>query len=193
MTAIATSYESLLKVREGAVDIVDVPEFGFVAVTGTGEPGGAEFTEAVQALYSVSYGARFRLKKLTGQAPRVMPLEGLWWVDDPARQDIGAAVARGEVTLAGSDRGSWRWQALIMQPDPVDAELIAAATAEAARRKDLPGLARLEYIRCPGRRHHRHSRPLRTLADLSEPPDLLRVAFGDVVHDDCGRSIGGAW
>ena len=54
MTAIAASYESLLKVRKGAVDIVDVPEFGFVAVTGTGEPGGAEFTGAVQALYSVS-------------------------------------------------------------------------------------------------------------------------------------------
>ena len=147
MTAIATSYESLLKVRKGAVGIVDVPEFGFVAVTGTGEPGGAEFTEAVQALYSVSYGAHFRLKKLTGQAPRVMPLEGLWWVDDPAQQDIVAAVARGEVTMAGSDRGSWRWQALIMQPDPIDAELIAAATAEAASKKDLPGLARLEYIR----------------------------------------------
>ncbi len=121
MTAIATSYESLLKVRKGAVDIVDVPEFGFVAVTGTGAPGGAEFTEAVQALYSVSYGAHFRLKKLTGEAPRVMPLEGLWWVDDPAQQDIVAAVARGEVTMAGSDRGSWRWQALIMQPDPIDA------------------------------------------------------------------------
>ena len=147
MTAIATSYESLLKVRKGGVDIVDVPEFGFVAVTGTGEPGGAEFTEAVQALYSVSYGAHFRLKKLTGQAPRVMPLEGLWWVDDPAQQDIVAAVARGEVTMADSDRGSWRWQALIMQPDPIDAELIAAATAEAASKKDLPGLARLEYIR----------------------------------------------
>ena len=146
MTAIATSYELLLKVRKGAVDIVDVPEFGFAAVTGTGEPGGAEFTEAVQALYSVSYGAHFRLKKLTGTAPRVMPLEGLWWVDDPAQQDIVAAVARGEVTMAGSDRGSWRWQALIMQPDPVDAELIAA-TAEAAGKKDLPGLARLEYIR----------------------------------------------
>ena len=34
-----------------------------------------------------------------------------------------------------------------MQPDPIDAELIAAATAEAAGKKDLPGLARLEYIR----------------------------------------------
>jgi hypothetical protein len=147
MTAVVTRYESLLKVRKGAVDIVDVPEFGFVAVTGTGEPGGAEFTEAVQALYSVSYGAHFRLKKLAGEAPRVMPLEGLWWVDDPAQQDIVAAVARGEVTIADSDRGSWRWQALIMQPDPIDAGLIAAAAAEAAGKKDLPGLARLEYIR----------------------------------------------
>ena len=35
-----------------------------------------------------------------------------------------------------------------MQPDPIDAELIAAATAEAAGKKDLPGLARLEYVRC---------------------------------------------
>ena len=106
MTAVATGYESLLKVRKGVVGIVDVPEFGFVAVTGIGEPGGAEFTDAVQALYSVSYGAHFRLKKLTGEAPRVMPLEGLWWVDDPAQQDIVAAVARGEVTMAGSDRGN---------------------------------------------------------------------------------------
>jgi len=76
MTAVVTRYESLLKVRKGAVDIVDVPEFGFVAVTGTGEPGGAEFTEAVQAL--------------------------------------------------------------IMQPDPVDAELIAAATPEPARKGIQP-------------------------------------------------------
>jgi hypothetical protein len=45
------------------------------------------------------------------------------------------------------DRGSWRWQALIMQPEPIDAELIAAATAEAVTKKDLPGLARLDYIR----------------------------------------------
>ena len=94
MTAIATGYESLLKVGKGAVGIVDVPEFGFVAVTGTGEPGGAEFTGAVQALYRVSYGAHFRLKKLTRRRRGFMPLEGLWSVDDPARQDIVAAVAR---------------------------------------------------------------------------------------------------
>ena len=146
MTAVATGYESLLKVRKGVVGIVDVPEFGFVAVTGIGPTGGAEFTDAVQALYSVSYGAHFRLKKLTGEAPRVMPLEGLWWVDDPARR-TSSPRWRGARSPVGSDRGSWRWQALIMQPDPIGAELIAAATAEAASKKDLPGLARLEYIR----------------------------------------------
>jgi hypothetical protein len=151
MTVIASSYQSLLKVGKCSVDIVDVPEFGFLAVAGTGEPGGAEFTEAAQALYSVSYGAHFRLKKLTGEAPRVMPLEGVWWVDDPAQQDIVAAVARREVTVAGSDGGSWLWQALIMQPEPIDAELIAAATVEASSKKDLPGLAGLGYIRTNGR------------------------------------------
>ena len=51
------SFGSLLKVGKGAVELVDVPEFGFAVVTGTGAPGGTEFTQALQALYSVSYGA----------------------------------------------------------------------------------------------------------------------------------------
>ena len=63
MIETAVSAESLLKVRKGAVDIVDVPEFGFVTVTGSGRPAGEEFTEALQALYSVSYGAHFLLRK----------------------------------------------------------------------------------------------------------------------------------
>ena len=70
MTETTISFESLLKVRRGAVDFVDVPEFGFAAVTGSGAPGGSEFTEALQALYSVSYGAHFLLKKQLGQAPQ---------------------------------------------------------------------------------------------------------------------------
>ena len=186
MSAVATGYESLLRVRKGVVGIVDVPEFGFVAVTGTGEPGGGEFTDAVQALYSVSYGAHFRLKKLTGEAPRVMPLEGLWWVDDPAQQDIVAAVARGEVTMAGSDRGSWRWQALIMQPDPVGAELIAAAAAQAASKKDLPGLARLEYIRWA---EGRCAQLLHIGPYAAEAPSIvaLHEAIAEAGYRPCGR------
>jgi hypothetical protein len=56
MTDTAISFESLLKVRKGAVEFVEVPEFGFAVVAGTGAPGGAKFTQALQALYAVSYG-----------------------------------------------------------------------------------------------------------------------------------------
>lgn len=147
MTQTAISFESLLKVRKGAVDIVDVPEFGFAAVIGGGPPGGSEFTEAIQALYSVSYGAHFLLKKERGEAPRVMPLEALWWVDDPGEQDIFTAVALGQGSVADSDRDRWRWQAMIMQPDPIDAEIVARALAQARAKKPLPGLGRLRYIR----------------------------------------------
>ena len=147
MTAVATSYESLLKARKGEVDFVDVPEFGFAAVTGSGAPEGPEFAGALQALYAVSFGAHFRLKKQAGEAPRVMPLEALWGVGDPGQQDIVTAVALGRTTMADTDRDCWRWQAMIMQPEPIDAELIAAVLAEARRKKPAPGLSRVRYLR----------------------------------------------
>lgn len=147
MTETAISFESLLKVRKGTVEFADVPEFGFAVVTGSGAPGGAEFTQAIQALYSVSYGAHFLLKKQAGQAPRVMPLEALWWADGPGQQDILAAVALGRATMADTDRDRWCWQAMIMQPEPIGADLVAAALAQAQEKKPSPGLVRLRYER----------------------------------------------
>ena len=38
------SFEALLKARKGTADIVDIPGFGFAMVTGSGPPGGTEFT-----------------------------------------------------------------------------------------------------------------------------------------------------
>jgi len=62
MTAIETSYESLLKVRKGAVGIVDVPEFGFVAVTGTSQhavgPGAGEQPGPVPAAAADGNGSQ---------------------------------------------------------------------------------------------------------------------------------------
>ncbi len=136
MTETTISFGSLLKVRRGAVDFVDVPEFGFAVVTGSGAPEGSQFAEALQALYSVSYGAHFLLKKQRGQAPKVMPLEALWWVDDP-----------DQATMADTDRDAWHWQAMIMQPDPLDADLVAAAVAQARAKKPSAGLERVRYVR----------------------------------------------
>jgi hypothetical protein len=146
-TEAGITVESLLKARKGVVDIVEVPEFGFATVRGCGPPEGGEFAEALQALYSVSYGAHFLVKKEHGAAPRVMPLEALWWAEDRDQQDMLAAVALGEATMANTDRDRWRWQAMIMQPEPIDDEIIDRALAAARAKKPLPGLDRLRYVR----------------------------------------------
>jgi hypothetical protein len=131
MSTAATDINALYKVRKGAVDIVDVPELAYAMVEGTGPPDGAPFAAAVQALYAVSYGAHFVVKKERGDAPRVMPLEAQWWVDDPDQQAIVAGVALGQATMADADRGRWRWLAMIAQPDPIDATAVARAIEQA--------------------------------------------------------------
>ncbi len=147
MTSTVTTAESLLKARRGVVQIVDVPEFGFASVQGSGPPGGPEFTDALQALYSVSYTAHFLLKSERGEAPRMMPLEALWWADGPGDEELFRAVARGEAQIADSDRGRWQWQALIMQPDPIDEDVIGRALPAARAKKPVPGHDRLRYLR----------------------------------------------
>ena len=138
---------SLYRARRGVVDLVDVPELGYVMVDGTGGPEGTAFGAALQALYTVSYGAHFAVKKGRNAATRVMPLEALWWVDDPEQQDIVAAVALGRATMADTDRESWRWRAMIVQPYPIDADLVAGCVAQARTKKVLPGLELVRYER----------------------------------------------
>jgi hypothetical protein len=146
MKSAAAGFEALYKVRKGAVDFVDVPDLGYLVVEGRGAPDGPEFADAVQALYAVSYGAHFLLKKERGEAPRVMPLEALWWVDDRHQQDIITAAALGEASISETDRSRWRWQAMIMQPDAVSEQTVDQAIEQAGR-KALAALDRVRYQR----------------------------------------------
>jgi hypothetical protein len=130
--------DALYKVRKGRVDFVDVPELAFATVVGGGEPGGDAFRDALQALYSVSYDAHFALRRATGQAPRVMGLEALWWVEGAQAQAAMERIAVGEASMDSSDRDSWRWKVMIMQLPPIDEVLIDQAIAQAKVKKDLP-------------------------------------------------------
>jgi hypothetical protein len=125
MTTTAPHLGSLYRARRGVVEVVDVPELSVLVVDGTGRPEGSEFTDAVATLFTVSYGAHFLLRKQRGDAPRVMPLEALW---DPP----------GDVP--------WAWRALIVQPAPIDADLVSDAV-ERARRKPPPALDRVRLER----------------------------------------------
>ena len=70
-------------------EIVNVPSLQFIMIDGAiqkgKEPGNSPvFAESTQALYSLAYILRFMLKKRETDAIDypVMPLEGLWWVED---------------------------------------------------------------------------------------------------------------
>lgn len=139
--------DALYRVRKGKVEFVDVPDLGFVVVDGIGAPGGPVFTDALQALYSVSYGAHFAVKKATGEAPRVMALEALWWlegVDAPATME---RFASGVTRMDESDRDQWHWRSMIVQLPPIDEVVIEQAITEAKAKRDIAALDALHYER----------------------------------------------
>jgi hypothetical protein len=114
------------------VAAVDIPAFKFLMVDGKGDPNTSpEYAQAVEALFSVSYTAKFMLKKSALAIDySVMPLEGLWWADD-----LSSFVA--------NERASWRWTMMMMQPDFVADDIIEAAMETVRSKKKLPGIDRL--------------------------------------------------
>jgi hypothetical protein len=139
--------DSLYKVRKGKVEFVDVPELGFVMVDGSGSPGGEAFADALQALFSVSYGAHFAVKKATGAAPRVMALEALWWVEGVDAQATMERIAAGEAGIDESDRDQWHWRAMMMQLPPIDEVIVEQAITGAKAKRAFAALDLLQYER----------------------------------------------
>jgi hypothetical protein len=115
-----------------AVVLVDVPTFRFLMVDGEGDPNASlAYAAAVEALFSVSYTAKFMVKKRPLALDyAVMPLEGLWWADD-----MTAFVA--------NERAKWKWTMMIMQPDFVEPALLHEAIGAVRKKKALPALDRL--------------------------------------------------
>ena len=134
MTKIDLKKELKQLYRASAKDVVqvDVPALTYLMVDGQGDPNTSpEYAQAIEALYSVAYTAKFMVKKgpqATDYA--VMPLEGLWWADDMS-------------AFTSNDRSRWKWTMMIMQPAFVSRELIAAAIAEVRKKKSLPAIDRL--------------------------------------------------
>jgi hypothetical protein len=114
--------------------LVDVPTLSYLSIDGTGNPNtSSAYQEAVQALFSLAYTIKFALKKSSAPIDyAVMPLEGLWWVDD-MRQ---FSVAR---------KDEWKWTLMIMQPAIVTQPIVEACRAELARKKDLAALSQVKF------------------------------------------------
>ena len=61
----------------------------FLTIDGSGDPNSSEENrQAIEALFGLSYILNFMVKRSGGIDYRVMPLDGLWWVDGLSQLDI---------------------------------------------------------------------------------------------------------
>ena len=118
-------------------EIVHVPRLQFAMIQGAIEKGkepanSPGFAESTQALYGLAYTLKFMLKKRPANAVDypVMPLEGLWWVED----------GMFDITI----KDNWFYTLMIMQPDVITPEVFAEAVEQVRRKKgDSPSLSQL--------------------------------------------------
>lgn len=124
--------KSLYAASAKAVSEVEVPEMAYLMVDGEGDPNTSPaYAEAIEALFAVSYAVKFMVKKGENAIDYgVMPLEGLWWADEPS-------------AFIGADKSGWQWTMMIAQPAFVPEELIERAIAEVRAKKNPPALSRL--------------------------------------------------
>jgi hypothetical protein len=94
--------------------IVDIKRARYLAIAGSGEPGGKAFQAAIGALYNVAFTVKMA-RKFAGRDYTVSKLEGLWWVDDSKR------------TFLEMPPASWHWKLMIRIPDFITEKEIAAA------------------------------------------------------------------
>jgi hypothetical protein len=114
------------------ITVVEVPAMNFLLVNGEGAPKSSQYSEAIEALFSVAYTLKFLVKKGKGIDYAVMPLEGLWWVDDMAK-------------LSADHKDEWKWTAMIMQPKYVTADDFKVAVEQVKKKKNPAALPKVKF------------------------------------------------
>ena len=127
-------YKDLYKPLPKEVSFIEVPKLNYLSIDGKGDPNTSqEYQDSIEALMSVSFKTKFIMKKEHKTDYVVMPLEGLWWGNDPNDFSV-------------EDKSNWNWKSLIMQPNFVEDEHFKQAKEEVAKKKDLPSLDKIEFV-----------------------------------------------
>ena len=112
---------------------IDVPKLNYLMIEGVGDPNtSVDYKNAVEALYPVAYTIKFMIKKNKDIDYGVMPLEGLWWVDDMTKFSV-------------DDKKSWKWNSMIMQPEIITKEHFKKAIEIVKEKKDLAAIDKIKF------------------------------------------------
>lgn len=127
-------WKHLYQSKPGVVAAVEVPSLAYLMVDGEGDPNTSQsYQDAIEALFSLSYTLKFAVKK----GPRaidygVLPLEGLWWADDPR-------------VFQQAGKSKFKWTAMIAQPEFIDRRQVDAAMEVLRKKKSLAALGQVRF------------------------------------------------
>jgi hypothetical protein len=117
---------------KGGFHIVDVPPSNFLMIDGRGDPNTSmDFQQAMDALYSLSYGLKFTLKS-HGYDHIVPPLEGLWWIENMEEFNF-------------SNKNRWEWTMMIMQPEWINHEWVEKVRMDVLKKKSNPLIVKARF------------------------------------------------
>lgn len=113
--------------------LIEVPKMKYIMIDGDGDPNTSpEYQNAMEALFPVSFRVKFISKREKAKDYVVMPLEGLWWVDNME-------------TFTIEDKSSWKWTAMIRQPDFISRRMIGEAIQEVQEKKNSSALGKIRF------------------------------------------------
>ena len=123
------------KASAKAAAIVEPAAAKYLAVTGTGEPGGEDFQAKIGAMYAMAFTVKMT-SKFAGRDYKVATLEALWWHGD------------GEPDFMDAPRDRWCWKLLIRTPDFITEEKLqdARAALKAKGKGELADQVALETL-----------------------------------------------
>ncbi|MCB0494867.1 MAG: GyrI-like domain-containing protein [Cyclobacteriaceae bacterium] len=124
----------LYKPSTKKVEMVDVPAMNYLMIDGQGDPNtSVDYKNSIEALFPVAYTLKFMVKKSDlGIDYGVMPLEGLWWVDDMTQFDA-------------NKKDDWKWTSLMMQPEFITREMVEKAIEQVRQKKNPPALDKIRF------------------------------------------------
>lgn len=121
-------------------EVITLPAYKFITISGEGNPNSAAFSEYIGALYSVAYAIKMTYKKLNTTPPNyvdwtVYPLEGVWDITDQAKQEFTGTINKDDLVFI----------LMIRQPDFVDDSFFNEMLAFTKNKKPNPLLNQVKF------------------------------------------------
>ncbi|MDA0390521.1 GyrI-like domain-containing protein [Vibrio parahaemolyticus] len=118
-------HEKSIYMPKNTPELINVPTFNFITISGQGNPNYDDFSERVGALYSVAYSLKMGLKKSEHKPEgycdfTVYPLEGVWDITTEAKATFDGTINKNDLV----------YTLMIRQPDFVDNALFEKVIAQ---------------------------------------------------------------